>query len=354
MMDIREPTSSCGVVLLIPALNPDERLLALLHGLDGLWTGPVLLVNDGSSRAAPEDIFERAAALGCVVVRHAVNLGKGRALKTGFNECLLRWPGLTGVITADADGQHLPADIAACARRLREMPDALVLGCRDFADPAVPSRNAAGNRFTRMFMRFCCGVSVTDTQTGLRGIPRAFMEDLLSVPGERFEFETNMLMEASRREIPFSEVPISTVYVENGRHSHFNPFRDSLRVLSVLIKYSLASLAGALVDYAGFIAFLPLFPPGPYQIAGATISARVLSSVVNFLLTRWVVFQSKKRAAGSAWRFGALCVLQALASAGLVTLAACALPAVPAVLLKIVVDTVLFFVSYYIQRRWIF
>lgn len=352
-MDIAEQNPAAGVALLIPALEPNGRLLELLRGLDGLWTGPIMLVDDGSSPAAQE-YFARAVELGCTVVRHAANLGKGRALKTGFNECLVRWPELIGVVTADADGQHLPADIAACARRLREAPGALVLGCRDFTDPAVPSRNAAGNRFTRAFMRFCCGVSVTDTQTGLRGIPRAFMEALLSVPGERFEFETNMLMEASAREIPFSEVSISTVYVENGRQSHFNPLRDSMRVLSVLIKYSLASLAGALVDYAGFIAFLPLFPAGPYRIAQATIAARVLSSVVNFLLTRWVVFQSKKRAARSAWLFGALCVVQALASAWLVTMAAWALPAVPAVLLKIVVDTVLFFVSYYIQRRWIF
>lgn len=351
-MDILEQMAD--VVLLIPAFEPDERLLELLRGLDGLWTGPILLVDDGSSPAARERIFPRAEEFGCTVVRHARNLGKGRALKTGFNACLVRWPGLTGVVTADADGQHLPSDIVACARRLRESPGSLVLGCRDFNDPEVPARNAAGNRFTRGFMRFCCGVSVTDTQTGLRGIPGDFMEVLLSVPGERFEFETNMLMETRIREIPVTEVPISTVYAENGRGSHFNPLRDSVRVFSVLIKYSLASLAGALVDLSGFAVFSRLFPPGLYQIAAATVAARVLSSVVNFLLTRWLVFQSKKKAARSAWRFAALCVVQALASAWLLTLAVHALPAVPALLLKIVVDTVLFFLSYYIQRRWIF
>lgn len=351
-MDILEQMAD--VVLLIPAFEPDERLLELLRGLDGLWTGPILLVDDGSSPAARERIFSRAEDFGCTVVRHARNLGKGRALKTGFNACLVRWPGLTGVVTADADGQHLPSDIVACARRLRESPGSLVLGCRDFSDPEVPTRNATGNRFTRAFMRFCCGVSVTDTQTGLRGIPGDFMETLLSVPGERFEFETNMLMETRIREIPVTEVSISTVYAENGRGSHFNPLRDSVRVFSVLIKYSLASLAGALVDLSGFAAFSRLFPPGLYQIAAATVAARVLSSVVNFLLTRWLVFQSKKQAARSAWRFAALCVVQALASAWLVTLAVHALPAVPALLLKIVVDTILFFLSYYIQRRWIF
>lgn len=161
------------VVLLIPALNPDEHLLRLLEEVFPRWEGPVLLVDDGSGSRPREEIFPAAEAMGCAVVHHAVNRGKGRALKTGFQECLDRWPGLIGVVTADADGQHLPEDIAACAARLREAPDALILGCRDFQDPGVPSKSMLGNRITRTFMRLFCGVGVTDTQTGLRGIPAA-------------------------------------------------------------------------------------------------------------------------------------------------------------------------------------
>jgi len=356
-MDTAERSETGRVVLLIPALEPDGHLLELLQSLKGRWTGPILLVDDGSSPAAWERVFPDAEAMGCVVVRHARNLGKGRALKTGFNECLLRWPDLLGAVTADADGQHLPEDILACARRMREEPDALVLGCRDFDDPAVPTHNGLGNRITRTFMKFLCGVSVSDTQTGLRGIPAAFMSQLLEVPGERFEFETNMLLETRTRQVPISEVPISTVYIEQGRQSHFHPLRDSVRIYSLLLKFCCASIAGFCVDITAFAAFTRLLaslPLGELAITAATVLARLLSALVNFLLNRKVVFRSKKGTAGTAGRYALLCVLQMLASAGLVTLAAGALPAVPVVGLKIMVDLLLFLLSFQIQRRWVF
>lgn len=345
------------IVLLIPALDPGNRLTELLRSLQGRWDGPVVLVDDGSGPDARERVFSEAAAMGCVVVRHARNLGKGRALKTGFNECLLRWPDLLGAVTADADGQHLPEDILACAQRMRERPDALVLGCRNFDDPSVPARNGTGNRITRTFMKLLCGVTVTDTQTGLRGIPAPFLSDLMEVPGERFEFETNMLLETRTRQVPISEVPISTVYIEQGRQSHFNPLRDSVRIYALLLKFCCASIAGFCVDIAAFAAFtrfLRPFPLGDLAVTAATVPARVLSALVNFLLNRRVVFRSRKGAAGTAGRYAVLCVLQMLASAGLVTLASGVLPGVSVVGIKVVVDLLLFLLSFQIQRRWVF
>jgi len=354
-MDAEERSGE--VALLIPALDPGGHLIELLRSLEGRWSGPIVLVDDGSGRDARERVFPEAASMGCVVVRHARNLGKGRALKTGFNECLLRWPGLLGAVTADADGQHLPEDILACARRMRERPDALVLGCRNFDDPSVPARNGMGNRITRTFMKLLCGVTVTDTQTGLRGIPASFLSDLLEVPGERFEFETNMLLETRTRQVPISEVPISTVYIEQGRQSHFHPLRDSIRIYALLLKFCCASIVGFCVDIAAFAVFTRLlgpFPLGELAVTAATVPARVLSASVNFLLNRRVVFQSRKRAAGTAGRYAALCVLQMLASAALVTLVSGALPAVPVVGVKVVVDLLLFLLSFQIQRRWVF
>lgn len=356
-MDTAERSMPGPVALLIPALEPDSHLLELLQSLKGRWIGPILLVDDGSGPEAREHIFPAAEAMGCAVVRHARNLGKGRALKTGFNECLLRWPEALGAVTADADGQHLPEDILACARRMREEPDALVLGCRDFDDPSVPTHNGLGNRITRTFMKFLCGVSVSDTQTGLRGIPTAFMSQLLEVPGERFEFETNMLLETRTRQVPISEVPISTVYIEQGRQSHFRPLWDSIRIYSLLLKFCCASIAGFCLDITAFALFSRLLAPlslGEMAITAATVLARVLSAWVNFLLNRKMVFRSKKGAAATAGRYAVLCVAQMLASAGLVTLAAGALPAVPVVGLKIGVDLLLFLLSFQIQRRWVF
>ncbi len=346
------------VVLLIPALNPEERLLELLEKMQDCWQGEVVLIDDGSEASAKENIFARAREAGAIVLSHACNLGKGRALKTGFNECLNRWSDLLGVVTADADGQHTPEDICACAEALRAHPDSLIMGCRDFDSKDVPARSSFGNRITRSVMKFLCGVSVTDTQTGLRGIPAGFMRSLLAVGGERFEFETNMLLETKTYGVSIVEVPIQTVYLEQNRASHFNPLKDSLKIYSLFGKFIVSSLAGFVVDILLFGLLCSLIEniagrDWMWRISLATVLARICSALVNFMLNRKMVFQSQRKGTGCMARYALLCVVQMFASAGLVTLIASAIP-VSAVAIKIVVDMVLFLLSFQIQRRWVF
>ncbi len=356
----REAPSARPVVLLIPALDPDRRLLELLEGLKDRWTGPMVLVDDGS-RPDRRDIFSQGEALGCHVAVHARNLGKGRALKTGFNYILTHFPDAIGCVTADADGQHTPEDVLACADALRRDPQALVLGCRDFSAQGIPSRSRLGNRITRGFMRFLCGVAVTDTQTGLRGISAAFMSYLLDIPGERFEYETNMLLETRTQAVPIREVAIQTLYLEENKSSHFNPLRDSARIYALLLKFCAASVAGFLVDILFFSLFYYLlFPrclPGLAATALVLLStalARVISACVNYLLNRKAVFKSKKKASHSGPRYLLLCVVQMLLSAGLVGLIEhLAFPG-PLSLWKVLVDLLLFLLSFQIQRRWVF
>ncbi len=350
---MEEESVSAQVVLLIPALDPDERLVTLLRDLEGVWRDPILLVDDGS---APENraFFRRAETMGCQVIRHARNLGKGRGLKTGFNHILTHFPQAIGCVTADADGQHTPADILKCADALRRDPRALVLGCRDFSRPEVPPRSKAGNRLTRRFMSALCGVRVSDTQTGLRAIPAAFMSHLLDLPGERFEFETNMLLETRAAQVPIREVPIQTLYIEENKSSHFNPLLDSVRIYALLLKFCTASIAGFVVDFALFALFTRLFARGPFgvwTIGVCTVLARVVSATVNYLLNR-KVFQSRAETARSGPRYALLCVVQMGLSAGLVTL--CGHLAGPILMWKIIVDLCLFLLSFQIQRCWVF
>ena len=120
-----EKTNS-RVVVLIPAYKPDERLIELTRELRGKDLD-VLLVDDGGGEAYAH-IFGDCRALGAQVAVHAVNLGKGRALKTGINAALQLWPDMAGIVTADADGQHTPADILRLIDALGEHPHSLVLG----------------------------------------------------------------------------------------------------------------------------------------------------------------------------------------------------------------------------------
>lgn len=344
------------VVLLIPALNPDRRLLELLERLKGTWAGPVVLVDDGSDEAH-RGIFTQAEEYGCQVVAHAKNLGKGRALKTGFNYILTHFPDAVGCVTADADGQHTVEDIAACAGALAGDPKALVLGCRDFDAAGIPWRSRAGNRITRGFMRFLCGVGVTDTQTGLRGISTPFMLHMLDIPGERFEYETNMLLETRSQEVSIREVSIQTLYLDENKSSHFNPLLDSVRIYALLLKFCAASVAGFAVDILLFSLFLSLFRRFKVYlvepIIAATVLARIISATVNYLINREAVFKSKKNSKGSFARYAVLCVVQMLLSAFLVTWIN-SLVFYPTTLTKLVVDLCLFFLSFQIQRRWVF
>ena len=343
------------VVLLIPALDPDQRLIELLNALRGTWHDPIVLVDDGSDQAH-RDIFRQAEALGCQVVRHARNLGKGRGLKTGFNYILTHFPQAIGCVTADADGQHTPADIALCADTLRSDPQALVLGCRDFSQGGIPARSVFGNRLTRGFMRFLCGVGVTDTQTGLRGISAGFMSYMLDIPGERFEYETNMLLETRTAQVPIREVSIQTLYLEGNKSSHFNPLVDSFRIYALLLKFCAASVVGFAVDIALFALFTRLFAPdlfGPWTIVVCTLLARLISATVNYLINRKAVFKSKQAAKKSGPRYALLCLIQVGLSAGLVTLCGNYL-AGPLLLWKVIVDLFLFLLSFQFQRRWVF
>lgn len=347
------------IPVIIPSYEPDNKLITLLEALEQAGISHVVVVDDGSG-AQYETLFERAEEMdNCTVLHHAVNLGKGRALKTAFNHCLRVYGEAPGCVSADSDGQHTPADILACMRKLWENPQALILGCRDFDAPSVPARSSFGNKCTRKVFRYLLGLSVSDTQTGLRAIPALFMKELMQVKGERFEYETNMLIETKNLNIPILEVPVETVYIEENKTSHFNPIKDSVRIYLVFGKFLFSSLSSSVLDLLLFhILCMVLLPFGeeireiPYIVA-ATVGARVISAVYNFLINYRVVFKSKGNLAVTAGKYGLLAVCQMMCSAFLVN-GLHGLIGGTEVLIKMPVDVFLFFASFVIQREFVY
>ncbi len=348
-----------GIPVIIPAYEPDEKLLILLNHLKEAGIRNMIVVDDGSG-SDYQALFARAEATeGCTVLHHAVNLGKGRALKTAFNACLLRFPTQCGCVTADSDGQHTPQDILACMKKLWENPEALVLGCRNFDAADVPMRSSFGNKCTRKVFRYLVGLSVSDTQTGLRAIPASFMKSLMNVRGERFEYETNMLIETKNMSVPILEVPVETIYLEENKTSHFNPIKDSIRIYMIFGKFLFSSLSSSVLDLALFGLFCKILRAAsgiwtglPY-IVGATILARIISAIYNFLLNYKVVFQSSANLAAAAAKYFALAVCQMLCSAFLVN-ELFGLFGGYEVAVKIPVDVLLFFLSFVIQREFVY
>lgn len=353
------PYPSTAVSVVLPSLDPDGRFLAVVDGLLALGFSEIIIVNDGSKdKSLPYFDFLRKYPQ-CHILTHPQNLGKGAALRTAFSWFLKHSAQRPGVVTVDGDGQHLPEDILACCDAMSQQPDHVILGCRDFSTAGVPLRSLIGNQITSYIFRIGCGIRLSDTQTGLRAIPAQYLPFMLRVPGDRFDYETNMLLEMKREAIPFQAVKIETVYDGDNHTSHFRAIRDSVRIYRRILKFMLSSGVASFVDEGTFflLAAISNLFWNRYSILLCTVIARAISSFMNFNTNRRLVFHCVNSYTRTMVRYYALCVPQTLLSAGSVWLISHLLSnqAPWAVtLLKIVVDSALFFISFHIQRDWVF
>jgi glycosyltransferase involved in cell wall biosynthesis len=335
------------LAVLIPAWQPEQRLVGLVASLVAQGFGAVIVVDDGSGRQYA-GVFEEVALLPRVrILRHAVNLGKGRALKTGIDHLLHELPGMIGLVTADGDGQHTPGHVARVGQTLLDAGGRVVLGSRSFA-AGVPLRSRFGNGLTRHIFSFVTGAKLADTQTGLRAFPRRLLAELMVLDGERYEYEMTVLVHLCRLGNNPVEVPIETVYIDGNRSSHFDPVWDSMRIYFVLVRFYFSAMVAAEIDFAGFSA--------AYAVTGnvlASIAIGRLSSLVNFALNKRFVFRNAASVKGTLWRYYALAAGVAGLSYLLIwTLHRYARWNVFAA--KIAVDSLLSLVSFSVQRTFVF
>lgn len=354
-------------VIIIPSLNPEEGLIDYVKELKNSGFDKILLVDDGSRNESKFIFATLKTEYGCDLITHDVNYGKGRALKNAFayyhNENLSgKYSDCIGVITADSDGQHTVPDVLKLAEALPNCSDSLILGVRDFDNESVPPKSETGNKISRVMLRLFVGGDVTDTQTGLRAVPNSLIERFSLLPGERFEYETKMLIDCIKSKINIKEIPIRTVYIDGNKETHYRPIADSISIFKVIagtfFKYILSSLSSFLLDYGLFC--LILFVAGLFidnakekvAIWIATVIARICSSLFNYFVNKTLVFDSQKGMKTLVYYY-ILVVVQMAASAALVSLTTSCLP-IPAQLSKLIVDTLLFLLSYQIQKRLIF
>ena len=339
------------IAVVVPAYNPDGKLVGLLESLKGRF-GRIVLVNDGSTEGL--DVLAKAKTLVDTYLEHPVNRGKGAALKTAFAAI----PEGFDAITADADGQHRPDDIAKIADVLPSRRRGLVLGVRDFKGK-VPLRSRFGNSWTRWIFFAITRLHVRDTQTGLRGIPSEMIPRVAALPGDRYEYEMAMLADARRHEEKPLQIPIDTVYIEENKSSHFNPVLDTVRIYRTLVKFCLSSVLSFAIDNLVFLAVVAYLSTTPtlrrYDILVALVLARLVSSNFNFAFNRYVVFRERSGKRGYAG-YWALVVAMGAASYALTEGISAALDVqgMPITIVKICVETFLFVTSYLVQKRFIF
>lgn len=334
------------MIVVIPAYEPDEKLLRVVAELKRDTDYAIVVVNDGSSEAA-EPVFA-ALPEGVTLLRHAQNRGKGRALKTAYEYIAAHFPQSEGIVTVDADGQHLPADVVRVSEDWEAHPETLVLGSRRFTG-TVPWRSRAGNAITRVVFRLSTGVSVYDTQTGLRAFAVSRIPMMLEMRGERYEYEINVLLYATRQHMPIHEVTIETVYIADNASSHFHPMRDSWRIYKMILLFAASSLLAAAVDYVLVLSLSALFAKQAQGLLWSVVLARVISSFLNYMLNRKLVFEDCSRR--SVFRYYLVAAGIMAANYGLLSLIS---GVMPLALAKLLVELALYPLSFYLQRRFVF
>ncbi len=371
------------MVAIIPVYRPGRVLLDIIHALTaGDWE-MIVVVDDGSGPLyAP--VFLELLALEILtpqvrepgmprsdfgplelaqsefpqskvrrvpkveVVTHAVNRGKGSALKTGIDFVLQAGLEIAGVVTLDADGQHDPRDVQRISDRFREHPDALVLGVRDFGG-MVPMRSKLGNRITRGVMHAVMGRDLADSQTGLRAIPAVLLPTLMKLRSSGYEFELEALIAAKHHGVEVIEDPIRTIYAPGNPSSHFRPFFDSMRIYFVLLRFASISIVTAAIDNLVF--YLLFGATG--NVLASQLGGRVLAILFNYTAVRRAVFLSDQPHGVVLPRYLLVAASNVcLSYAGIELLTnAFRLSVFEA---KIIAETTLFLANFWLQRDFVF
>ncbi|WP_457553710.1 GtrA family protein [Desulfobacula sp.] len=349
-------------IVLIPAYKPDKKILSrIVEQVADLDVAQVIIVDDGSGPLF-KSVFEHVKTLPKThVLHHETNQGKGAALRTGFRHVLESRRNSNSVITMDADGQHLSCDVDKIIHAVQNHPESLILGTRGFKGD-VPLRSLLGNKATCLMFRGLAGRKISDTQTGLRGIPCFLLETLVSLRSDRYAYELEMLLALVHKGIPVEEITITTVYDDNNLSSSFRPVVDSILVYRTLFawwfvfrfkqlfRYLLSGMASTIVDFGTYILLIN-FSLG---FVTASVLARILSVLVHFSANRYFTFSYRDAPQmREIARYLMVVVFNLLSSIFLIYIFIRFL-SVGEVLAKVIAQMVLFFATYVLLNGFVF
>lgn len=217
-----ERINQLKVCVIVPTYNNHKTLKRVLDSvLD--YTSNIIVVNDGSTDTTVQ-ILEDYTHL--VQIHHPKNVGKGKALRSGFKKALeLNY---NYAITIDSDGQHFASDIPGFINVLEQEGDVLLIGSRNMTQENVPKKSSFGNKFSNFWFWFETGNKLEDTQSGYRLYPLKKMP--VHYFTNKFEFEIEVIVRSAWKNIPVKNIPVKVLYDPAERVSHFRPFKDFTRI----------------------------------------------------------------------------------------------------------------------------
>ena len=336
-------------IALIPSYEPDNHLLPLVEELNNN-NFFVVVVNDGSGKEY-QHIFDSLPSY-CTVLEYEENHGKGYALKYGLQYIKDNNLDEYTVVTLDSDGQHKVKDALKICEASEKEKTSLVLGSRKF-DKSCPRKSRFGNFMARLSFFIFTRHKIYDTQTGLRAWNSSLMDKLITVKGDRYEYEMNVLLYCTRHKIHIKEETIETIYIDDNKGTHYNAFKDTMRIFREVIKFSISSGIGFLVDL-GMFALLKLIPCGwEFWLIARNVFARVISASVNFTINYKLVFKSKTNVWVAALKYVGLAACILAVNSGLLLLLV-ERAGMYDILAKIIVEVTMFVISFLVQRLFIF
>lgn len=335
--------------VVIPAYRPEKELVSIA---EQMWEcGCRLLVVDDGSGEEYEPIFEEISDV-CVILRHPENRGKGAAIKSALTYIQENSAHRDVVGIMDADGQHLLEDMLKLLEAAGDSDRTMVLGVRNVGQK-MPLRSRLGNKITRSIFHMVSGVSVSDTQTGLRAFGTELIPRLLEIEGERYEYEMNVLLTLAREKIHIQEVKIKTIYKDDDNStSHFRTVIDSFRIYGDILKFTFSSMSSFVIDYLLFGLLMLMFPHTAECILICNILARFVSSYYNYSMNCRYVFKTEKEPRTAVDYFllaGFILVMNNVILESFVQVLR--IPVYPA---KLLTESLLFLISWIVQRHMIF
>lgn len=216
------PLMQVKPLIVIPVYNHGSTLRDVARR--AMNYGEVLIVDDGSSDGGPGEVRD----LDLTVISHDENLGKGQAILTAAEKA--RELGKTHIITIDADGQHFPEEIPNFIAAIRQSPEAIFVGSRNFAGQDVPGASKFGRSFSNFWLRVQTGIKISDVQSGFRAYPLEIFE-VVKTSETRYAFEVEILVKSAWAGYDLKDLPIEVHYPSpEERVSHFDALKDNVRI----------------------------------------------------------------------------------------------------------------------------
>ncbi|MDO4805379.1 MAG: glycosyltransferase [Lachnospiraceae bacterium] len=347
-------------VILIPAYDPPDNLIQYIEDLMEAGYEDIIVVDDGS-REDKQYIFDTLEDGGCHILHHEKNRGKGVAVRTGLFYYTGKYSGAKdGVITVNSDGNDRIEDIDLVGeilhRQKMEGTGHLVVGERDFDSPYISPVNVRANRFMAMVFRWIFGVKLRDVMCGFRGIPDICVTKCLEFPEKTYAYDLAELIGFAKD--GYEKVPVTIPAPNPEAERHFRALKHTFLINVVLwrklVFFGATSIIAAIVDIFLFW-YLTTFvlKNVRYPIIVGTVLARIVSSSLNYYLSRKLVFKTNESKRKSFSQFFTLAAVQCCISAMSVHFLEMLIGGA-AVPIKIVIDLLLFFVAYKIQDKFIF